>query len=614
MTTTKSYDFLNRLSSIYSAPSADSALSYSYSYNDANQRTRVNLADGSFWIYEYDKLGQVISGKRYWSDWTPVAGQQYEYAFDDIGNRTSTKAGGDAVGAGLRPATYSANALNQYTSRDVPGAADVIGAAHPVASVTVNSQSPYRRGEYYRAELNPDNSVNPVWQSVTNIAWLAGVSETNTGNLFLPKTAETYTYDADGNLTSDGRWTNKWDGENRLIEMTSHASGPSGSRKSLQFGYDSQSRRVSKVVSNWTGSAWTRALDEKFLYDGWNLLGVLNGTNNAILKSFLWGLDLSGSLQGAGGVGGLIAFSNRQSPVGTHFVAYDANGNVIAIVDGSTAAVSARYEYDSFGQTIRATGLAASLNPMRFSCKHADDETDLAYYGYRYLSRSTGQWLTRDPLGEIGHETLKGVTKRPIEAIDANLCAFVNNDPIGKVDLLGETIADLATKIRGGQIPKEIGVQAGGLLAVRIPFVARTIGLGSAVGVYFFPDSCEVGAYSLRAGLGSETGIQWYELGVIGTLGGSFEAATYINNPSPGAANADSFVGVFHTAEVSTPAWSAGAYVGDPDSAGGRWIGAQIGIGPGLGGMLIAWNYQFIFGQSKVTIPRCLCYAAITAM
>jgi len=37
--------------------------------------------------------GQVTSGKRYWQDGTPVAGQQFEYVADDIGNRTSTQAG-----------------------------------------------------------------------------------------------------------------------------------------------------------------------------------------------------------------------------------------------------------------------------------------------------------------------------------------------------------------------------------------------------------------------------------------------------------------------------------------------------------------------------------------
>src|SRR5688572_18262174 len=179
--------------------------------------------------------------------------------------------------------------------------------------------------------------------------------------MFLPKTAETYTYDLDGNLTSDGRWTNQWDGENRLIDMTSHASGPSGSRKSLQFGYDLQGRRYSKVVSNWTGSAWTRALHEKFVYDAWNLLGALDGTNNAIIRSFLWGLDLSGGLQGAGGVGGLICFKQHSgSLVGSHFAAYDGNGNVMALVDGSTGVSSARYEYDPFGQTIRASGPTAA--------------------------------------------------------------------------------------------------------------------------------------------------------------------------------------------------------------------------------------------------------------
>jgi YD repeat-containing protein len=130
MTTTKSYDYLNRLTGISSAPSGASALSFNYKYNDANQRIQVLLADGSFWLYEYDSLGQVSSGKRYWPDWTPVAGQQFEYAHDDIGNRTSTKAGGDQNGANLRAATYSANNLNQYTNRTVPGAVDVTGIAN----------------------------------------------------------------------------------------------------------------------------------------------------------------------------------------------------------------------------------------------------------------------------------------------------------------------------------------------------------------------------------------------------------------------------------------------------------------------------------------------------
>jgi RHS repeat-associated protein len=252
------------------------------------------------------------------------------------------------------------------------------------------------------------------------MASLTGTNQTNTGNLFLPKTAESYTYDADGNLTSDGRWTNRWDGENRLIDMTSHASGPSGSRKSLQFAYDSQSRRYSKTVSNWTGSAWVRVLDERYVYDRWNLLAALNGTNAAIVRSFLWGLDLSGSLQGAGGVGGLICFRQHSgSQAATHFAAYDGNGNVMGLVD-SGGNTSARYDYDPFGQTVRASGAAATINPVRFSSKCVDEESDFTYFGFRYLSN--GRWPNRDPLGES-------------ESI--NLFSFVENDAPNTFDSWG---------------------------------------------------------------------------------------------------------------------------------------------------------------------------------
>src|SRR5437588_4596512 len=131
MTTSKQYDYLNRLLSISTAPGATNqlALAYSDAYNDVNQRTRVQLNDGSFWIYQYDALGQVTSGKKYWADGRPVPGQQFEYGFDDIGNRSSTKAGGDSSGYNLRAATYTVNNLNQDSSRTVPAAFDVIGIA-----------------------------------------------------------------------------------------------------------------------------------------------------------------------------------------------------------------------------------------------------------------------------------------------------------------------------------------------------------------------------------------------------------------------------------------------------------------------------------------------------
>ena len=53
MTVTKVYDNLSRLTGISSVPSASSAVTFSYTYNLANQRTKAVLADGTYWDYGY---------------------------------------------------------------------------------------------------------------------------------------------------------------------------------------------------------------------------------------------------------------------------------------------------------------------------------------------------------------------------------------------------------------------------------------------------------------------------------------------------------------------------------------------------------------------------------
>ena len=77
-------------------------------------------------------------------------------------------------GSNLRVETYTANELNQYTQRTVPGFAEVQGRARSDATVTVNLQSTLRQGPYWRAELNADNSASPLWLGITNVAVLRG--------------------------------------------------------------------------------------------------------------------------------------------------------------------------------------------------------------------------------------------------------------------------------------------------------------------------------------------------------------------------------------------------------------------------------------------------------
>jgi RHS repeat-associated protein len=425
MTTARTYDLANRLEKVSSAITGGSGVSFHYGYNAANQRTTRREADGSYWRYEYDSLGQVISGKKFWSDGSLVPGQQFDYAFDDIGNRTATKAGGDANGAHLRVGDYSANLLNQYSSRTVPGAVDVMGVSFATNTVLVNGQGAWRKGEYFRKELAVDNATEPIW---TNITVTAAGQISVSGYAALPPAAEEFSYDYDGNLTQDGLWAYAWDSENRLIAMESSSSLPEDARRKVEFQYDHQGRRIEKVVSTWSGS-WVPQYTNRFVYDGWNLIATLN-PQLSMLNTFAWGLDLSGSLQGAGGVGGLLWVndpSTINSQPSTHFVSYDGNGNVVALFNAANGSESARYEYGPFGEVIRATGPMAKANPFRFSTKYQDDESDLLYYGYRYYNASTGRWLSRDPIQERG-------------GID--LYEYVRNNPIANIDALGKICID----------------------------------------------------------------------------------------------------------------------------------------------------------------------------
>ena len=146
---------------------------------------------------------------------------------------------------------------------------------------------------------------------------------------------------------------------------------------------------------------------------------VRNQSSGVSTNSYIWGLDLSQSLQGAGGIGGLLAAKLGATGASVYYN-YDANGNVTELVD-MTGSIVGQYEYGPFGEVVKRTGVASG-QPFGFSTKYRDDETGLLYYGYRYYKPSTGRWTSRDPWGEWGSRDLYG---------------FVDNWPINKVDPQG---------------------------------------------------------------------------------------------------------------------------------------------------------------------------------
>jgi len=234
------------------------------------------------------------------------------------------------------------------------------------------------------------------------------------------------TYDLDGNMTflpstSGGGaggegWHCQWDAENRLITASNLTGGVVA-----RYTYDHQSRRIFKKVAN--SSVITQ--HSSFTYDGWNLIqevsfNLSSGTPSTNL--YLWGLDFSGSLQGAGGVGGLLSQTIiTPTTASSYFPLADANGNAVTYLD-EAGNVQAHYIYDAFGGTVSPSGDMDDDFHFRFSSKYLDDETEFCYYGYRYYDPATGRWFSRDPIGEQGGTMLYG---------------YVGNDAVGRWDLLG---------------------------------------------------------------------------------------------------------------------------------------------------------------------------------
>ena len=178
----------------------------------------------------------------------------------------------------------------------------------------------------------------------------------------------------------------------------------------------------------WTGTnepTWVAASERWYVYDG--MLVVQERDKNNVPKvSYTRGLRLSGSRQGAGGIGGLLARSEHgtSSPYAisrTDCYHADGNGNITALVD-TNSALSASYQYDPYGNVMSSSGAMKDANVYRFSSKMFHPNSGLYYYGYRFYDPNLQRWPNRDPIGEEG-----GV----------NLYGFAGNHMPNAVDMLG---------------------------------------------------------------------------------------------------------------------------------------------------------------------------------
>ena len=356
---------------------------------------------------------------------------KFAYTVNSIGQRTKNILSGKAiVDNGLANTTLTWDYT--YTARGELATAAASSDSNAVATLTRNFAFD-AIGNF--TSITDNNGTKTYVSDALNR--YNSITTTPTGG---SATVENKNHDEDGNTTQDATKRYVFDAEDRLVTVTDL-----NQVELVSYRYDSSSRRIERSVP----SGETR----QFLYNEWNVITeyteVSGNWELAITRT--WGLDVSGTEQGAGGIGGLLA-ENQISGATTdsYYPLYDGNGNVTEYLD-STGAIVAHYEYDPFGKINLSNGSKAGDFTYLFSTKPVDAVTGFHYYGYRWYDSENGRWINRDPIKENG---------------GLNVYGFCGGDPVNYIDVLGG-IKKKMMKLLIDEIGEEAAKEVAARLAIR---------------------------------------------------------------------------------------------------------------------------------------------------
>ncbi len=342
----------------------------------------VTYGNGVTTVWDYDAADLYrLDGMTTVSGATTL--EDFTYAYDNVGNITSL-VDASSLYAGMtiaytyddlyrltQAAATSTDSALTYTKTWTYGA---------IGNILTSSD----HGTYQYLGYQAGNYANP--HAVTKIG------------------TTTLTYDRNGNMTSDGTWTNTWNWRN---EMTQSTNGTT----TVSYQYDHEGNRVEQ------SSASRTVVYANSYYD-------IEGTE---LRRHI----PAGSL-------GTIATSTYDSSDSTAETVYhhkDHLGGTHVETD-STGAVLEYIVYKPFGGVLSDVQSGTYENDYKYTGKELDPDTGYSYYGARYYMGTYGRFTSQDPvyLG-MGSATPESVLRDPQVL---NSYSYARNNPVSYIDVNGE--------------------------------------------------------------------------------------------------------------------------------------------------------------------------------
>ena len=601
----------------------------SNSYNTGAWTLAQQLyGNGLWWKYDYD--AQTDDLLRRYTNLSDSTGTGYAYTYDSRGQiakiekKSLTLENGAITGETLVTAEYYGyDAMNRLTRIVVTDGTNLISdiawsydADQNVTAITtrVNNNGTLRTDTYaysYDDDHRPTNTAyGSVSESITYDGYsrVTGKTVQNSGNTVLSTSyayrdidaehtttqvssltntfggntlSHSYTYDANGNILSDGTTTYAYDSLNQLVWEYNTAAG-----KAWNYAYDLGGNILSKTEYDYADGQTTNPVTVSYTYGdvAWrDLLTAYNGeaitydgignptsyrgwgmtwqggrqlssmqkdgttisfsyndaglrtekTVNGSTRRYIWNSSQLMADVGASDAfyfhyssgGELIGFTYKTADAETECILVKNQQGDVEKVIAADGTILAAYTYDAWGNVLTSEGSLAAANPIRYRGYYFDTETSLYYLQSRYYDPATGRFINAD--AQVVAES----------SVGCNSFTYSLNSPVSMADDEGDLPFFVATAIAGAIIGAIVG---GAVAAANGKNVWAGIGIGAAAGALIGTGAGMAAGAALAGSITATTGgVASGGSALVAAVGtGGFSAgATYIANNLAQAAN-----------------------------------------------------------------------------